>query len=157
MSHDDAPTAAGRPDQEAGSAAAATSGSTGTPSQDADTTTMRSSLTTPGTLTSIGYGVADGSSAPASSSPKTSSTSDGRSRPSTRHWRQPTSVRAFAAQANAVATMVLNGEMDLESARVYSAVARTVAQSMSTEVTRSRFLQTEPDLDIPTDEVFEEE
>jgi hypothetical protein len=66
-------------------------------------------------------------------------------------------VRAFAAQANAVATMVLNGEMDLESARVYSAVARTVAQSMSTEVTRSRFLQTEPDLDIPTDEVFEEE
>ena len=73
-----------------------------------------------------------------------------------RRWRQPRNVREFAAQANAVATMVLNGTMDLESARAYSSVARTVAQAMSTEVSRSRFLQSEPSLDLPED-VFEEE
>ena len=64
-------------------------------------------------------------------------------------------IREFAAQANAVATMVLNGTMDLDAARTYSSVARTVAQAMSTEVSRSRFLATEPSLDIPQD-VFEE-
>ena len=65
-------------------------------------------------------------------------------------------MRAFAAQANRVATMVLNGEIDVETARIYTAVARTVAQAMSTEVTRARFLQTEPDLELSED-VFEED
>ena len=60
----------------------------------------------------------------------------------------------FAAQANAVATMVLNGDLDLETARTYSAVARTVAQAMSTEVSRSRFVQSEPSLTLDP-EVFE--
>lgn len=55
-----------------------------------------------------------------------------------------------------VATMVLNGTMDLEGARVYSSVARTVAQAMSTEVSRSRFVQAEPSLDLPQD-VFDDE
>jgi hypothetical protein len=42
----------------------------------------------------------------------------------------------FAAQANAVATLLLNGEIDVDTARTYSSVARTVAQAMSTEVSR---------------------
>jgi hypothetical protein len=50
--------------------------------------------------------------------------------------------------------MVLNGTMDLESARTYSSVARTVAQAMSTEVSRARFVAIEPSLDLPND-VFE--
>lgn len=52
--------------------------------------------------------------------------------------------------------MVLNGTMDLDAARTYSSVARTVAQAMSTEVSRSRFLQSEPSLDLPSD-VFEDD
>ena len=51
--------------------------------------------------------------------------------------------------------MVLNGEMNLDAARTYSSVARTVAQALSSEVSRSRFLQAEPSLELPG-EVFEE-
>ena len=61
----------------------------------------------------------------------------------------------FAAQANAVATMVLNGDLDVDTARTYSAVARTVAQAMSTEVSRARFIQSEPSLALDPD-VFED-
>lgn len=57
-------------------------------------------------------------------------------------------MRDFAGQVNAVASMVLRGEMDLERARVYSGLARTVAQSMSTEVSRARFVAAEPDLTL---------
>jgi hypothetical protein len=60
----------------------------------------------------------------------------------------------FAAQANAVATLLLNGEIDVDVARTYSAVARTVAQAMSTEVSRARFVQSEPSLVLDPD-VFE--
>ena len=42
--------------------------------------------------------------------------------------------------------MVLNDEIDLDRARVYSAAARTAAQMLSTEVQRARFLHQEPDL-----------
>lgn len=51
--------------------------------------------------------------------------------------------------------MVLNGTMDLDAARLYSSVARTVAQAMSTEISRSRFVAAEPVLDLP-DDVFED-
>jgi len=47
--------------------------------------------------------------------------------------------------------MVLNGEMDLEQARVFSGLTRTVAQSISLEVSRARFLQTAPDLRLDED------
>lgn len=42
--------------------------------------------------------------------------------------------------------MVLNGEIDLETARTYSALARTVAQTVSADVARSRILRQQPDL-----------
>lgn len=47
---------------------------------------------------------------------------------------------------NSVATRVLNGGIDVEAARLYSSLARTVAATMSSEVTRARFLTQEPDL-----------
>jgi hypothetical protein len=71
-----------------------------------------------------------------------SSPSDAQSKP----WTTPHNVRQLASQANKVATMVLNGDMDPETARTYSALIRTVAQSMSTEVTRARSQKNVPDL-----------
>lgn len=65
------------------------------------------------------------------------------------HFKRPRTAMEFAAQANRVATMILNGEMDVETGRLYSSVARTVAQSLSSEVSRARYLQHEPDLTFP--------
>ena len=71
-----------------------------------------------------------------------------------RPWRPARSAIEFAAQANQVATMVLNGEIDPDVARIYSGIARTVAQAMSTEVSRARFLAEQPNLslDLPDDD-----
>lgn len=85
----------------------------------------------------------------------TSKNSDEPSSGSTRRWRQPRNVREFAAQANAVATMVLNGDMPTDTARTYSSVARTVAQAMSTEVSKARFVKQEPQLTL-SENIFEE-
>lgn len=63
-------------------------------------------------------------------------------------WRKPRDAKTFAAQANEVATMILNGEIDLDVARTYSGVARTMAQVLSAEVYRARFLQQEPNLSL---------
>jgi len=68
------------------------------------------------------------------------------------------SVSEFAAQTNAVATALLNNQMPLDTARVYSALARTVAQAMSAQVAVARAKRTTPDLTLnwnpnETDEV----
>lgn len=68
-------------------------------------------------------------------------------RPSPR-WKTPRTAREFAAQANQVATMILNGEIDLDTARVYVSAGRTSAQMLTAEVQRSRFLQSEPNLSL---------
>lgn len=83
------------------------------------------------------------------SSPSAEPSSD-----SKRPWPVPRSVREFTAQANRVATRVLNGEIDLETARVFSSIARTVAQTVSSETVRARMLRQAPDLDFdfPEDE-----
>jgi len=65
-----------------------------------------------------------------------------------KHWRKPRDAKTFAAQANEVATMILNGEINLDVARTYSGVARTMAQVLSAEVYRARFLQQEPNLSL---------
>jgi len=44
--------------------------------------------------------------------------------------------------------MVLTGEVDLDTARTYAAVARTVAQAMNTEVNRARLEQGIPNLSL---------
>lgn len=63
-------------------------------------------------------------------------------------------MREFAGQVNRVASMLLNGRIETDVARTYAALARTVAQTVSVEVTRSRFLKREPMLEFeyPDDE-----
>lgn len=82
----------------------------------------------------------------------TSKQSKKRSSGSKKRWRQPRNAREFAAQANEVATMILNGEMNIDDARAYASVARVVAQSMSSSVTQARFLKEAPDLSLEWDE-----
>lgn len=85
---------------------------------------------------------------PGSGSTQTSRQLSGPSKPSSKPWRAPRNVREFAAQASLVGTKILNGEIDLETARAYSSVARTVAQSVSSETVRARMLKQAPDLDF---------
>ena len=149
-----APTVDAQRVSAATSAPAATSADIEAPREAVVGTTMPSSGTTPGTPINTSNGPADGSAGPASGSP-TSKPSAKPSGGSTRRWRSPRTAMEFAAQANAVATLLLNGEIELELARTYSAVARTVAQAMSTEVSRARFIQSEPSLALEQG-VFEE-
>ena len=71
---------------------------------------------------------------------------------STEHWPVPKNARQFAAQANRVATLILNNEIELEVARTYSAVARTAAQMLTAEVQRARYRQLEPNLSLEWEE-----
>lgn len=89
------------------------------------------------------------------SSQQPSTSSDTNSKSSKRLWRQPKTIRQFASQASVVCTMLLNGKLDLETAKAYSAIARTVAQSATAEVTRARFLEQAPELSFETD-VFDD-
>lgn len=119
-------------------------------------TTMPSSATTPATPTSTVSGATAGRSAPGDE-PPSSKPLAAPSSGSNKRWRQPRSVREFAAQVNAMATAVLNGEVSgdgLEAARLYAGLARTVAQAMTTEVQRARFLGLAPELNFenPEDE-----
>lgn len=70
---------------------------------------------------------------------------------SNKFWQKPNNIKEFAAQANKVATMVLNGEIDLESARLFASLGRVVTQATSLEVTRGRFLKEEPNLSLEED------
>jgi hypothetical protein len=67
-------------------------------------------------------------------------------------WGTPRSVQELAGQANQVATLMLNGEIDMELARSYGSLVRGIAQMMSIEVTRARFVKTEPILTFTTPE-----
>lgn len=123
------------------------------PSLGEESTTMPLSATTSETQTSTSSGPGPGSAEPGESL-QSSRPSEQPSARSTRRWRSPRNAMEFAAQANAVATLLLNGEIDVETTRAYSAVARTVAQAMSTEVSRARFVAIEPTLSL-SDDVFE--
>lgn len=74
------------------------------------------------------------------------------------HWRQPATVMEFASQVNAVCNRVLNGAIDLDKAKLYSAMARVVTQAANIEVARARMGKYTPDLDLDLmeDEYFEE-
>lgn len=63
-------------------------------------------------------------------------------------WSQPKTVRQFTSQVNAVATKLLNGEIEVDQAKAYSALARTVAQTVTAEVQRARALKLIPNLDF---------
>lgn len=87
-------------------------------------------------------------SATTKSSQEKSTNSEEPSNESKTRYLRPTSVKEFTAQANDVATRVLNGEISIEEARAYASLARVVSQTVSVEVTRSRFLRTTPDLNF---------
>ena len=53
-------------------------------------------------------------------------------------WQKPRTVQEFTAQVNDVATLILNGKIDLEQARAYSSLVRTVTQAMSVELGAAR-------------------
>ena len=67
---------------------------------------------------------------------------------SKKRWSQPKTVRQFTSQVNAVATKLLNGEIDLDQAKAYSALARTIAQTVTAEVQRARAMKCVPNLDF---------
>lgn len=76
-------------------------------------------------------------------------------KPSTRRWKQPSTVRQLTAQANAVSTLLLNGKIGLDVAKAYSGILRSCAQTITAEITKARFLENAPDLTIEP-EVFED-
>lgn len=57
---------------------------------------------------------------------------------------------------NAVGTMVLNGDLSIDVARVYAALARSTVQALSVQVTKSRFAREIPDIDLEDEELFDE-
>lgn len=86
--------------------------------------------------------------ASATTPPEKSTTSAPRSNGSNKPWSLPLTVRQFTSQANNVATMLLNDEIDVETTKVYSALARTIAQTVTAEVQRARSAKSIPDLDF---------
>jgi hypothetical protein len=89
-------------------------------------------------------------------STQTSKNSDAPTSGSNKRWRAPRTVKEFAAQVNQVATMVLNQEIDEDVAKLYASNARVVAQAISSEVTRARFVREEPNLSLEAD-TFEDD
>lgn len=86
-----------------------------------------------------------------STSTTTSKTSGERTGNSNKHWRNPSGAKTLASQMRAVATLVLNGEIDLDTARVYAAISRATVQALSVHVTQSRFSKQVPDLNFEDD------
>lgn len=84
-----------------------------------------------------------------------SSPSTRRSQNLSRRWRKPANVKDFVAQINQVSTMILNNELDLDTANAYSRLTRNFAQLMTTETVKARFLKRQPDLNLSGD-VFED-
>jgi hypothetical protein len=99
----------------------------------------------------------DTESESATTSPLNSMTSNTPSSGSKRVWKQPTTVREFTSQVNAVASKVLNGQLGLETARTYSSLARVVAQTVTAEANKARFMRHAPDLSFDNSAVFEDE
>jgi len=142
-----APTVNVPPDPVVANVTPATSaGTVARPRGSAATTTL-SSATTRAIRRSTARGAAAGDGPSATGTPN-SETSSEPSAPSTGHWVVPVDPMTFAYQANKVATAILNGEIDLDVARTYASVARTVAQAMNTEVNRARLEQSLPDLSM---------
>lgn len=63
-------------------------------------------------------------------------------------WTKPRTVKEFATQVRDVATMLLNGEIEVELVRAYSPLARTISTAVGAEVARARILKREPDLTL---------
>lgn len=68
------------------------------------------------------------------------------SRDSRTRWNKPSSAALLAAQANDVATRVLNGDIELDVAARYASTARVAVSAMNIEVQRARAARQTPNL-----------
>lgn len=130
-----APTGAGD-----GPAQPATSAATGRPRRAGLRTVEPFVATSAGTPTSSDAGDDTPTGADAASPSPTSSTSfDGPVKHSTEPWRTPTDVMELVAQANALATEVLNGTVEITAVRAYADVTHVISSLLRTELERRRF------------------
>lgn len=63
----------------------------------------------------------------------------------------------LTSQVNAVSTMLLNGEIPLETARTYSGMVGSTARLLSTEVRKAQMQKNSPQLALHSDNLFEDE
>lgn len=63
-------------------------------------------------------------------------------------WHTPTNARELAIQANKMATLLLNNQVDINIAQKYSALVRGISQLMSIEVAKARLEKTKINLDL---------
>lgn len=96
-------------------------------------------------------GLENGESKQPETSIPTSSPSEEPIRSSKKRYRKPGDAKQLAAQASYIATQVLNGEIDLDTARIYATLARTAAQGLSIEMQLGRLNHKKPDLDLAQD------
>lgn len=59
-------------------------------------------------------------------------------------WDTPAELMDLVAQSNRLATMLLNGEADIATARAYAEVTKTIASLVRSEIERRRFIGGEP-------------
>jgi hypothetical protein len=83
---------------------------------------------------------------PGTTHPPQSMRSTTQSSASKERWRQPKTIMEFASQVNSVCNRVLNGKIDMEVAKTYSALARVVTQSANIEVAQARLSHAPPEL-----------
>ena len=67
------------------------------------------------------------------------------------YWETPKDVWGFASQTNKIATMILNEEIDIEKARTFAALARTISQAATNKVNIARLTKEAPDLEFEND------
>ena len=68
-------------------------------------------------------------------------------------WKAPKNIMELAAQANVLATQLLNDEVSIPKARAYGTIARAVAGLLKAELDRRRWVG--QDVELPNDEVHE--
>ena len=66
-------------------------------------------------------------------------------------WKQPKTVKDLASQAAAVCTKLLNGQLDLIQAQMYSSVLRSVAALVHASVMKAKMDEKPPDLGLEGD------
>jgi len=64
------------------------------------------------------------------------------------HWNTPINAKELAEQANKMATKLLNGEVDTQTAQRYSALVRGISQLLSLEVAKARLEKSKIDLNF---------
>lgn len=68
-------------------------------------------------------------------------------------WKAPKNIMELAAQANILATQLLNDEVSIPKARAYGSIARAVAGLLKAELDRRRWVGA--DVELPNDNVYE--